>query len=73
MKSVRASITTLLIGTAILFLGNGLQQTLVPIRAKLEAFSTTSVGLLGAAYFAGFALGCVIGSPEKAAERWWYK
>ncbi len=61
LKSARASITTLLIGTAVLFLGNGLQQTLVPIRAKLEAFSTTSVGLLGAAYFAGFALGCVIG------------
>ena len=61
MNSARASITTLLIGTAILFLGTGLQQIIVPVRAKLEAFSTTTVGVMGAAYFGGFAVGCVIG------------
>lgn len=36
-------------------------MTVLPIRAKLEAFSTTAVGLMGAAYFAGFAVGCLIG------------
>ncbi len=61
MNSARASITTLLIGTAILFLGTGLQQIIVPVRAKLEGFSTTTVGVMGAAYFGGFAVGCVIG------------
>ncbi len=61
MSSAGRSIATLLIATAALFLGNGLLQTLVPIRAQLEAFSTTVIGLMGAAYFAGFAVGCLIG------------
>ncbi len=61
MSSAKRSIATLLVGTAALFLGNGLLQTLVPIRAQMEAFSTSAIGLLGAAYFGGFAVGCVIG------------
>lgn len=61
MKSIRASITTLLAGTAVLFLGYGLLVTLLPIRAKMEAFSTTMIGVMGGVYFAGFAIGCVIG------------
>lgn len=61
MSSARRSIVTLLIATAALFLGNGLLQTLVPIRAQLVGFSTAVIGLMGAAYFAGFAVGCLIG------------
>lgn len=61
MNSARGSITTLLIGSAILFLGTGLQQIVVPVRAKLEGFSTTAVGVMGASYFGGFAVGCVVG------------
>ncbi len=55
------AIATLLIGSALLFLGNGVQVTLLPIRAQSEGFSTTLIGLLGTAFFAGFALGCLIG------------
>ena len=61
MNSAKRSITTLLIGSAAMFMGNGLLQTLVPIRAQLEGFSTTTIGLIGTAYFAGFAVGCLFG------------
>ena len=61
MTSARNSIATLLIGTALLFLGNGLLITLLPIRAQLESFSTTAIGFMGAVYFAGFAVGCFVG------------
>jgi len=61
LKSTRASIATLLVGTAVLFLGYGLLITLLPLRAKLEVFSTAMIGAMGGAYFAGFAVGCVIG------------
>ena len=61
MHSARRSIATLLIGTAALFLGNGLLQTLVPIRAQLEGFSTFMIAVMGTAYFAGFAAGCLLG------------
>ncbi|MDH3595462.1 MAG: MFS transporter [Rhodospirillales bacterium] len=61
MSSAARSIATLLIGTGALFLGNGLLQTLLPIRAQLEAFSTSAIGLMGAIYFAGFAVGCLVG------------
>jgi MFS family permease len=61
LKSTRASITTLLIGTAVLFLGYGLLITLLPLRARIEDFSTTMIGVMGGAYFAGFAVGCLIG------------
>ncbi len=61
MKTARASITTLLVGTAVLFMGYGLLVTLLPLRAKIEGFSTTMIGVMGGAYFAGFAVGCLIG------------
>jgi len=61
LNTTRASITTLLVGTGILFLGYGLLITLLPIRAKIEDFSTTMIGVMGGAYFAGFAVGCLIG------------
>ncbi|MDH3474868.1 MAG: MFS transporter, partial [Rhodospirillales bacterium] len=61
MSSATRSIATLLIGTAAMFLGNGLLQTLVPVRAQLEGFSTTAIGLMGTAYYAGFAAGCLLG------------
>jgi MFS family permease len=48
----------LLLGAAILLLGNGLQTILLPVRATLEEFSTTSIGLVGAAYPLGFVVSC---------------
>lgn len=56
-----APIGALLIGVALLQLGNGLQGTLVPVRAQVETFSQLQIGLLGSAYFLGFALGCYLG------------
>jgi MFS family permease len=55
------SVVTILICAALLFAGNGLFQTLLPIRAGLEGYSTSLIGLLGTAYFGGFAIGCFIG------------
>lgn len=54
-------VAALLLGVAILLTGQGLQSTLLPVRAHLEAFSTLSIGLMGGAYFLGFTLGCMRG------------
>ena len=61
MKHALAPVATLLLGVSILLTGQGLQGTLLPVRASLEAFSTVSIGLIGAAYFLGFTLGCLRG------------
>jgi len=53
-----ASITALLLGVAILLTGQGLQGTLLPVRATMENFSTVAIGTFGAAYFLGFTVGC---------------
>ncbi len=49
----------LLITAGILFAGNGLQGTLIALRASAEGFPTTLVGLMGASYFLGFMLSCL--------------
>jgi MFS family permease len=51
-------IAALLIGVAILLVGQGLQGTLLPVRATLEDFSNFAIGAFGATYFLGFAIGC---------------
>ncbi|WP_420406033.1 MFS transporter [Nisaea sp.] len=59
-----ASITPLLpllISIAILLMGNGLQGTLLPVRAGMEAFASVEIGILGSAYFLGFMAGCLYG------------
>jgi MFS family permease len=56
-----APVSALLISVSILLMGNGLQGTLLPVRANMEAFSPIEVGLLGTAYFLGFTFGCVYG------------
>jgi MFS family permease len=61
MKTAFAPVAALLIGVSILLTGQGLQGTLLPVRASLEAFSTVSIGVMGAAYFLGFTLGCING------------
>ncbi len=49
----------LLTAAGILLAGNGIQGTLITLRANLEGFDPTLIGLMGAAYFAGFALSCI--------------
>lgn len=55
------SVMALLLSVAILLTGNGLQSTLIPIRANNEAFGAIEIGVLGASYFVGFTLGCLFG------------
>ena len=62
MTSVIAPIAALLLSVALLLSGNGLQGTLLPIRAGMESFSTPDIGVMGSAYYIGFALGCFYGS-----------
>ena len=57
-----APIAALLLGVAILLTGQGLQGVLLPVRAAMEQFSSVAIGMFGAAYFLGFALGCLRGA-----------
>ena len=59
MSQAIGPLTALLLAVAILVFGNGLQGVLLPVRATLEAFATTSIGLIAAAYSVGFMVGCL--------------
>ena len=61
MVSKLASIAAILFTTLIFLVGNGLLNTLIPVRAHLENFSTLAIGVIGSAYFAGFLAGCFTG------------
>jgi MFS family permease len=61
MKSTFGPVAALLISVSILLTGQGLQGTLLPVRASLESFPTFAIGAMGAAYFVGFTLGCLKG------------
>lgn len=61
MRILLPTVAALLISVAILVTGNGLQWTLIPVRASLLNFDPIEIGLLGSAYYFGFALGCVLG------------
>ena len=61
MRHALAPVAALLIGVSILLTGQGLQGTLLPVRASLENFPTVAIGIMGAAYFLGFTLGCLRG------------
>ncbi|MBB4302189.1 MFS family permease [Rhodobium orientis] len=58
MKNLSA-LVPLLTAAAILLAGNGIQGTLIALRAVEEGFRTTSVGLIGTAYFVGFITACI--------------
>jgi MFS family permease len=51
----------ILLSSLLVFTGNGLLQTMLPMRADLEHFSAAMIGQQGAAYFAGYIGGCLIG------------
>jgi len=57
LRSVSA-LTALLCAAALLYSGNGLQFTLLSVRANIEAFSTPLIGVMMSAYYAGFIAGC---------------
>ena len=62
-KALFAPVAALLVGVALLMLGNGLFLTLVPLRADLEGFGAAWIGAIGAAYSVGFVLGCYLVPP----------
>ncbi len=53
----------LFLGMALLMIGNGLQGSLLGLRASIEAFPTTVTGLLMSAYYFGFLAGSML-SPK---------
>ncbi len=59
-KSTLLPIAYLLLAVLFFQLGSGLQGILVPIRAQLEGFSISSIGLLGTAFYLGFVIGCLV-------------
>ncbi len=63
MRSVVASSWALFLGFAILMLGDGLQGTLLAVRASLEAFPTAATGAIMSTFYVGF-LGGSLTAPR---------
>lgn len=51
------TISALLLGIALLLLGNGLLTTLIVLRGSAEGLGDGTLGLISSAYFAGFLIG----------------
>lgn len=59
-RAALASSWALLLGFGILMLGDGLQGTLLAVRADLEGFSATVTGLIMSTFYVGFLLGSLL-------------
>ena len=57
------SVWALLLGMGMLMLGNGMQGTLLGLRAADEGFTGTVTGIVMSGYFAGFLLGALLTPP----------
>jgi MFS family permease len=53
-------ILALLTSTLFLFLGNGLQGLLLPVRGSAEGYSNEILGLIGTTWATGFVVGCFV-------------
>ncbi|MDR7146265.1 MFS transporter [Rhizobium sp. BE258] len=60
MRRNLLSVAALLFGTLFLFMGNGLQGILLPVRGNIEGYATTTLGLLGTSWAGGFVIGCLV-------------
>ncbi len=60
MSRVLLSTWALLLGFGILMLGDGLQATLLAVRADQEGFSATTTGLIMSAFYVGFLSGSLL-------------
>ncbi|MCH8684908.1 MFS transporter [Pedomonas mirosovicensis] len=58
-RAVILPISALLMATAFLIMGSGVQVLALPIRAEILDFSNLTIGFLGTGYFAGFVVGCL--------------
>mgnify|MGYP003633174445 CR=1 FL=1 len=54
------TLTSLLISTALLLVGQGMQLTLLPLRASSIGLSDFIIGVSASAYFMGFVAGCLL-------------
>jgi len=60
MRAVVGSAWALLVGLGLLMLGDGLQMTLLALRASLEGFPTAVTGVLMSSFYVGFLGGSVL-------------
>lgn len=67
MTGLLRPVTALLLSTAILLMGNGLNGVLLPIRAVGDHFTRLEIGIVGSCYFTGLMLGC-LGCPAIIAR-----
>ncbi|MEJ1995962.1 MAG: MFS transporter [Limibacillus sp.] len=58
--SEASGLATLILSAGILLAGNGLQVTMVSVRANLEGFPSLFIGATGTAYYTGFAVACFL-------------
>lgn len=58
--SAAGSVWALLVGMGLLLLGNGLQGSLLGVRAAEESFGSTVTGIVMSGYFVGFLIGSQI-------------
>lgn len=61
MTSLIAPVAALLLSVAFLMMGHGIQTTIIPIRAEIEMFSSTSIGIIASLYYTGFVAGGLLG------------
>lgn len=59
MRAALAVCWPLLLGIGLMMLGNGLQGSLLGVRANLEGFPTTITGFIMSAYYVGFLFGSI--------------
>ncbi|MBP6700012.1 MAG: MFS transporter [Halioglobus sp.] len=62
-----ATVTSLLLSTALLLTAHGMQLTLLPLRASANGLSDFMIGISASCYFLGFIVGC-IGVPATIAR-----
>jgi len=67
MLAVLATTWALFFAMALVMLGNGLQGTLLGLRATIEGFPTAVTGIVMSGYFAGFATGSYL-TPKLVAR-----
>ncbi|MDZ7785158.1 MAG: MFS transporter [Halioglobus sp.] len=65
--NILLSVTSLLLSTALLLIGHGMQLTLLPLRATEAGMASSLIGLSASCYFIGFAAGC-FGIPPVLAR-----
>ena|SRR5262245_3071368 len=63
LRAILLQLLSLLLGFALMQMGNTLQGTLLSVRGSIEGFSPTEVGLVGASFWGGIVLGSLRSGP----------